>query len=201
MFTQRKGRKTSSTLDQQALLRTIANIHQDAFDTLSGTKWRGQFGLILDWQVSNLQDDLRTLWCPDTPIVLKEATLKDWLREEISFNVFRGKKYFPFTPSLHRGEILPDPRNLTLTLAFAVLRFHRRMKMCANKECPAPYFIAKRKDQKYCERGDCTAEAHRAHARKYWNSKGAQLRRERNRQRRKRPRNSPARPRAPASTV
>jgi len=201
MFTQRKGRKASSTLDQEALLRTIANIHQGAFDTLSRKQWRGQFGLILDWQLSNLQDELRSVWCPDTPITLKDATLKRWLRKDISTNFFRGNWYFPFSPSLERGEILPDPRNLTVTLAFAVLRFHRRMKMCANNECPAPYFIAKRKDQKYCERGDCTAEAQRARARKYWNSKGAQLRRERNRQRRKRPRNSPARPRALALTA
>jgi hypothetical protein len=49
-------------------------------------------------------------------------------------------------------------------------------KVCANPDCPAPYFLAKRKTQKYCERGDCTAYAQRQYALGWWKRDGKQRR-------------------------
>jgi len=41
--------------------------------------------------------------------------------------------------------------------------------ICANENCPNPYFIRKRKTQKYCEAGPCVEEAQRKHRREWWN--------------------------------
>jgi len=42
-----------------------------------------------------------------------------------------------------------------------------RMRCCVNKTCPAPYFIAKLRSQKYCG-ADCAAPALRASKLKWW---------------------------------
>jgi|SRR5215469_8981493 len=49
-------------------------------------------------------------------------------------------------------------------------------KVCGNPDCPVPYFLAKRKDQKFCERGGCTAYAQRKYALGWWKRKGYRLR-------------------------
>jgi hypothetical protein len=40
--------------------------------------------------------------------------------------------------------------------------------ICANPDCPAPYFLKSRKTQKICEAGDCVAWAQRNYALKWW---------------------------------
>ena len=40
--------------------------------------------------------------------------------------------------------------------------------VCANPECPAPYFIRNRKTQKICEAGECVQWAQRNYALKWW---------------------------------
>ena len=40
--------------------------------------------------------------------------------------------------------------------------------VCANPECPAPYFIKSRRTQKICEAGGCVAWAQRNYALKWW---------------------------------
>jgi hypothetical protein len=49
----------------------------------------------------------------------------------------------------------------------------RHFKHCANSDCVAPYFIAKRKDQKVCDAEICKAERQRQHALKWWNENRA----------------------------
>lgn len=44
--------------------------------------------------------------------------------------------------------------------------------ICANKDCPNPYYIKKRKTQKYCEAGPCTGEAQRQQKLDWWNRVG-----------------------------
>jgi len=50
------------------------------------------------------------------------------------------------------------------------LRDHAAGKtaVCANPECPAPYFLRSRKTQKICEAGECVAWAQRNYSLKWW---------------------------------
>lgn len=70
------------------------------------------------------------------------------------------------------GRIVPAPGNLRSQLALAVLENWRRFRFCANPECVAPFFLARRKDQRYCELGACTAYAQRMYSnRSYYKTK------------------------------
>lgn len=62
--------------------------------------------------------------------------------------------------------------------------------LCPNPDCVAPYFMKKRKTQKFCEKGDCVAFAQRQYALRWWRSKGEQWRAKKGKvlsQRRKKP--------------
>lgn len=54
-----------------------------------------------------------------------------------------------------------------------VFEHWRHFSYCANADCQAPYFIAKRIDQTVCDAGICKAERQREHARKWWNENRA----------------------------
>lgn len=43
-----------------------------------------------------------------------------------------------------------------------------RTAICANPDCPAPYFLKSRKTQKFCEAGECVAWAQSNYALKWW---------------------------------
>ena len=51
-----------------------------------------------------------------------------------------------------------------------------RIGICANPECPAPYFLKKRSTQKVCELGPCSEWAQRQYALKWWNKEGRKRR-------------------------
>jgi hypothetical protein len=51
-----------------------------------------------------------------------------------------------------------------------------KLGICANPDCPTPYFVKKRSTQIFCEAGDCVAYKQRKYALEYWNSKGKKLR-------------------------
>jgi hypothetical protein len=61
--------------------------------------------------------------------------------------------------------------NLVSAIVLLFLRDHAAGKtaVCANPDCPNPYFIRKRKSQKYCEAGPCVEQAQREQKRKWWN--------------------------------
>jgi hypothetical protein len=50
-----------------------------------------------------------------------------------------------------------------------------RMRVCGNSECPAPYFVASRRSQKYCTEV-CAKPAQRAHKRAWWKEHGDEWR-------------------------
>jgi hypothetical protein len=60
--------------------------------------------------------------------------------------------------------------NLVSAIVLLFLRDHAACKtaICANPSCPNPYFIRKRKTQKYCEAGPCVDQAQREQKRKWW---------------------------------
>lgn len=65
------------------------------------------------------------------------------------------------------GFIVPNPCILRVNLAFAVVELAKRVRVCENPECPAPYFIGRRK-QRFCDRPACLAYGQRAEKRAWW---------------------------------
>ena len=65
--------------------------------------------------------------------------------------------------------VIKIPNAWTLVCAL-VIRDHAggRTAVCANPECPAPYFLKSRRTQKICEAGECVAWAQRNYALKWW---------------------------------
>jgi hypothetical protein len=72
--------------------------------------------------------------------------------------------------SWEEGVIRPLPDgNFRGTLAWAIIRHGKDLGKCANPECPNPYYLRRRRDQKYCSANDeCARFANRKAALRYW---------------------------------
>jgi hypothetical protein len=68
------------------------------------------------------------------------------------------------------GTVVIKVANAWTMICMLVLRDHAAGKtaVCANPECPAPYFLKSRKTQRICEAGECVAWAQRNYALKWW---------------------------------
>jgi len=71
----------------------------------------------------------------------------------------------------HQSEkrIRANPSSLPAVLAWACVYHANRLCICRNAECPAPYFIAARRDQKFCS-NDCASPAKKAAKLKWWHA-------------------------------
>jgi hypothetical protein len=58
-----------------------------------------------------------------------------------------------------------------------------RSSLCRNDECPAPYFFARRRNQRYCS-SDCSFHAQREHKRRWWREHGSNWRRKQSKRQR-----------------
>lgn len=72
----------------------------------------------------------------------------------------------------NRGELVYGPQNELEEAIYALFRNSRLARVCENTDCPAPFFIAKRKSQRYCGE-ECASVYQKAWKRKWWNDKGA----------------------------
>jgi hypothetical protein len=107
-----------------------------------------------------LELDYQNSTAPDRGIRLPQFICEDWLRHESDGIVIDWKK----------RQIRANPKSLTTFLAVACLRNSPNLKICANSDCPfSRYFIASRKDQKYCS-AECAEPARLAAKRKWWNA-------------------------------
>lgn len=86
--------------------------------------------------------------------------------------------YRPWQAIIGLASPQPDWRNLRAVLALLVLYQRRWMSKCHSPDCPALYFFARRRDQKYCGT-DCMEYAKRQYALKHYHAKGAKRRKER----------------------
>lgn len=117
---------------------------------------------------------LRKAW--DAP----DSRHRDWyifkVRDTYRFSTERGvweprrdAAGQPLDPSDQDLEQWNAPPPLTC-FEQAMYHFHRisdRARHCANPECPAPYFFATKKGQKYCS-VTCSAPAQREQKRRWW---------------------------------
>jgi hypothetical protein len=70
------------------------------------------------------------------------------------------------------------PQSLLQEALYFLFQNSDKAKVCANPECPAPYFIAPRGNTKYCS-GACLEEIKQKAKRVWWRNKGDEWRRNR----------------------
>ena len=108
----------------------------------------------------DLRDHLREAWRGnETKLRFIEDSVGRYMRSKWMFN--RG-----------HIEIVADDLWSTICVLFLRDRAAHKTGICTNPACHSPYFIRKRKTQKYCEAGPCTAEAQRRHKLDWWNRVG-----------------------------
>jgi hypothetical protein len=113
---------------------------------------------------TDAQDTLRKAWAGDDEAIYEvEAQARDALKAR---------------PSVRARSVELIMNDLWSLICLLFLMDHSAGKtgVCGNPECPAPYFLRKRKDQKYCERGKCSAYAQRRYALGWWERRGYDLR-------------------------
>jgi hypothetical protein len=74
-----------------------------------------------------------------------------------------------------RGEFVYVPRSRFQEAVCKLLRSSALAKVCANTDCPAPYFIAGRTTQQYCSE-KCSGVLQRAHKLRWWKEHGKEWR-------------------------
>ena len=159
---------------RKTLLFDLANLRDDGcihFQRMWGWLFRRRES---DANLLELRDQLREVWHSGLTLKLKQVRLMRWMAWRPDGAV--GAVYSAWQPSLRLGLLIPDSGNIRTQLVFGVLENFRKFAFCANKDCPARYFLAKKKTQKFCERGECTAQAQREYALAWWNRKGKKLR-------------------------
>ena len=77
-----------------------------------------------------------------------------------------------------RREFVYRPQTLLQEALHYFMQASSKAKVCANPDCPAPYFIAPRTNTRYCS-GDCLQSVQREAKRAWWDEKGQAWRRSR----------------------
>jgi hypothetical protein len=115
--------------------------------------------------IALLQKTLQMIWRRDVPLDTKQY---------LANVLYVGATRSPYCvsgglhPNLAMGSLFFAGRNLPGQVLTGILEHWPSMAHCANPECQAPYFFAKRSTQVYCERGECTKYAIRKKALKWW---------------------------------
>ena len=88
----------------------------------------------------------------------------------------------PWNPQLkldwQRGEFVYIPRSEFQEALYELFRRSAFVKLCANPDCPAPYFIADKTTQRYCSES-CAEVLQRAYKLQWWKEHGSERRRKR----------------------
>jgi hypothetical protein len=80
----------------------------------------------------------------------------------------------PLTDEEDRARISPPLLGAFEQVMYYFQRISSRARHCPNPDCPAPYFLAKKKGQKYCS-AKCSAPAQREQKKLWWrNNRGTQ---------------------------
>ena len=114
--------------------------------------------------LAKLRKELRSIW---TTPGLKDREWKIFLfRADPTVTV-------SFASTIGRPAATPFQQ-----AAIHLFKCAATMSVCQNKQCPAPYFFAKRKSQKYCA-SVCASPAQRKQKRRWWQLHGEKWRKQR----------------------
>lgn len=130
-------------------------------------RWQATLFAQFPEDVVPLGEQLRFIWGRPS-IDRAEAVLNEWLAWRPKKTEKSALGSIPFVCSLGAGRLVPDRGDLRAMLIQGVFENWRHLSVCANADCAAPYFIARRKDQVICDAEVCKAEKQRAHALKWW---------------------------------
>jgi hypothetical protein len=121
-------------------------------------------------ELMSLRDELRLVW--DT----QDRRHRDWylfrLRDSFQHDVILGDvkaKGGPPNPGRLASRLAAPPEITPFegALFYFQTRLGELARHCGNATCPAPYFIAKKKWQKYCS-PECAGPATRESKRQWW---------------------------------
>lgn len=130
-------------------------------------------------ELGQLRETLRRMWKePDT-------RTRDWMAYMLRYYELVRMGFAVVNPEV-TGKQLPPPTPFERCLQH-LGRCADRAHYCANSACPAPYFIAGRRSQRYCS-DTCAQPAQREYKRRWWDEHGDTWRSERKKARRKRKR-------------
>jgi hypothetical protein len=153
---------------RQRLLCELANTLPEEGPALRFQKqWQSTLRPEPVGDLARLGEELRFIW-GRPPINFAEQVLNHWLVGRPARKKPAETGAIPFVCSLGAGLLVPDQEDLRAMLIQGVFENWRHFKMCANTDCAAPHFIAKRRDQVVCDAEICKAEKQRAHALKWW---------------------------------
>jgi len=127
---------------------------------------------LLTWQE---REALRRIWRGDSD-KLTEVLLPT--PEEMAMDDSEWAS--PWNPQLkldwQRGEFIYVPRSEFQEALYELFRRSAFVKLCANSNCPAPYFIAHKTTQRYCSES-CAEVLQRAYKLQWWRENGSERRR------------------------
>jgi hypothetical protein len=106
-----------------------------------------------------LENDYDYSGAPDRGVRLPQFICERWLRSE------KDGLYVDW----RARQIKARPASLATVLAIGCLYHAPYLRICQNSDCAVRYFIAARKDQKYCS-PECAEPAKLEAKRKWWNA-------------------------------
>jgi hypothetical protein len=176
---------------RRELLIDLANLHDEGYDWFC-KKWAQRFFRDRNSpnkaDVFKLRNELREVWQFSLERNLHQRIVARWFYWRSSSSAATAAAGVgtlasegTWIPVLETGKIVPVFDFLPAQMVQGVLEHYGRFRTCQNPECPARFFLVKRSDQMYCERGECTAYAQRQYALKWWNREGKALRERRTR--------------------
>jgi hypothetical protein len=117
-----------------------------------------------------LDDDLFAQLSLAKKLVVRDRLRAAWRDDESVIQLMHHSRIPVFLFPVRDG-IKFEPQVWFQTVDLLFLRDHQAGKtaICANKDCPSPYFIRKRKTQKFCETGPCVKQSLREKKREWWN--------------------------------
>lgn len=135
------------------------------------------------------REALRRIWCGDSemlamllvPEVAPEEAPQNEREAYIEKTDTDGRpielaKPLPITFDWQRGQITYKPQTEFQSALYALFRQSRLAKVCANSDCPARYFVARKTSQEYCSDG-CAKVFQREWKRQWWANHGKEWRR------------------------
>ena len=189
-------RPLASAAKVREFLCDLANVRDD---WTAIQRFVSRYGQVLPgpiWRQQEVQDAHSGFWRPIAAdrrlLVFRDVVRRAWVETD---SRTRNRILIPpIAPFLDQ----PDQPHHAIQQVFWYLIEHPGVgRLCPNPECPAPYFIAVKRGQRYCALA-CAADAQRSHKNKWWAEHGQEWRRERLKGSAKKPRAGKKR-RAPAT--
>ena len=128
-------------------------------------------------ELGQLRETLRRMWKePD-------VRTRDWMAYNLRYYELVRVDFALVNPEV-TGKQLPPPTPFERCLLH-LGKCADRARYCANPSCVAPYFFARRRNQRYCSDA-CAAPAQREYKRRWWDEHGNEWRSKHKKARRKR---------------